>query len=465
MTDLRERFRGLDRLPVPDLRSEIRGRTASRPPPGPPWRRLGAAVAAFVVAAAGLALAGRAFLRDRGEPPSRLGASLASPSERAATVAIAALTEVGLRDGVRLTASEAVPGNEDPALRIFHPYDYGGLRPSGPGWLAAFCASPPEGSDCDEESADAFLTIVPQGDDLVVAEVSGAFTEAQRDRLLRYRESAEPPPARWIYRPVGLIDHPQRDAPMVSALLYWTGAIPSNLGATCRTEVLNEQGEIVYAREFTSLPPESERGRDGNSLLEIPDDVAAAQARVLCGERLPVQFVPEGPRHVLASGTIETGEYTGETWRLVVWRGENVDDPERLELWRLNAKGADLYCWGLDGPGMTSLRYGQRVPQGGCSPLVADGESEAIGALSMGSLAGEGSSLAVGEVSTDVASLELRLAGEGGVIEADLLDPPPQLGIPHRFFVLFLPPDASGEMAAMDANGQVLATEQLGRNE
>lgn len=85
MADLRERFQDLDHLAVPDLRSEIRGRRPSRSPPGPSWRRLGAAAVALVVAAGGLALAGRAFLGDQRDHPLRAGAYLPSPGERAAT--------------------------------------------------------------------------------------------------------------------------------------------------------------------------------------------------------------------------------------------------------------------------------------------------------------------------------------------------------------------------------------------
>ncbi|MGH2674079.1 MAG: hypothetical protein ACRDKA_06035 [Actinomycetota bacterium] len=461
MADLGERFQGLDRLSAPDLRSEIRGRTPGSPPTGPPWRRLGGAVAALMVAAAGLALAGRAFLGGREEGPSPRGPSLASSSERAATVGIAALTEAGLRDGIGLVPVESVPGDEDPGFRTVAPYDYGGVRPQGEGWVAAFCSSPPEDSDCDETTADSFVKIVPEGEDLVVVEASGAFTEAQRDHLLGYRESAEPPPAQWIYRPVRLIGDSDRGDQMVAGLSYWTGSIPSHMGALCHTEVLDQQGQVVYAfRDVPALPPETEGGRDSNYVAEIPEDLGGSDARVVCGEWLPIQSFPEGPRHVLASGTVESGEHAGETWRLVVWRGENEDDPDLLELWRLNAEGADVYCWGFDGRPWTSVRYGQRVPQGGCTVLAPDLEPEPIGARSSGPVLGEGSTVVVGEVSTEVASLELRLNG-GEVIEADLLDPPPELGIPVRFFVEFLPPGGKGQMAALNEDGKVLATERL----
>ncbi|MGH2675921.1 MAG: hypothetical protein ACRDKA_00005 [Actinomycetota bacterium] len=457
MTELRERFRGLDQIPVPDLRPEIRERRPSRSPPGPPWRRLGAAAAALLVAAGGLALAGRAFLGDSRDRPLRPGGSLPSPNERAATVAIAAVAEAGLRDGIRLIPAEDARGDE-PAFRMLVPYDYVGVSRNGGGWTAAFCASPPEDRACDRETADAFVTIVPDGEDLVVADVSGAFTEAQREGLIGYAEPVEAPPDLQIHRPVIPIGAAGEADKSVAGTFYWTGAIPSNLGAVCRTEVLDAQGQVVFTREFTSLAPEQERERDSTFVLEPPEE-PTSEARIVCGEWQRVEAVPSGPRHVLASGILEEGQYAGEPWRLVVWRGQNVDDPERLELWRQIAEGANVYCWGFDVDPLTSVVHGQRVPPGGCSPL-AGADAEAIGERSTGPVAGEGSNLAVGVLSTEVASLELRL-DDGQVIAADLLAPPPELDIPRRFFIEFLPPGARGEMVALDAGGSVLAREPL----
>ncbi|MGH2652875.1 MAG: hypothetical protein ACRDHV_00805 [Actinomycetota bacterium] len=457
MTDLRERFRGLDQVPVPDLLSEIRGRRPSRSPPGPPWRRLGATAVALVVAAGGLALAGRAFLGDQRDRPLRAGAYLPSPDERAATVAIAAVADAGLRDGIRMIPSEDAPGDE-PAFRMLVPYDYVGISRDEGGWTAAFCASPPEDRGCDREVADSFLTVVPDGEDLVVADASGTFTEAHRDRLIGYTEPAEAPADLQIHLPVRPIRVPGETGLSVAGAFYWTGPIPSNLGAVCRTEVLDAQGQVVFTREFTSLAPEHERERDSMFVLEPPEE-PTSEARIACGEWQPVEAVPSGPRHVLASGIIEEGQYAVEPWRLVVWRGENVDDPERLELWRQNAEGNDVYCWGFDVDPLTSVVHGQRVPPGGCSPL-AGAATEAIGERATVPVAGEGSNLAVGVLSTVVASLELRL-DDGMVIVADLLDPPPELGVPRRFFVEFLPQGARGEMVALDAGGSVMATEPL----
>jgi hypothetical protein len=448
MTDLGERFRGLDRLPAPDLRWEIRHRTPSDPLPGSDRRRLGPAVAAVLVAAAGLAIAGRAFLGDSGDGGLRTAASLASPDERAGTVAIAALTEAGLHDYAGTF------------------YDYVGIRREQDGWIASFCGPSVASTDCKPDATDAFLTIVPDGEDIVVAEASGAFSEEQRTGLLGYREPAAPPPARWIHRPIvpGTIEETNTPGPRASS--YWTGAIPSNLGSLCRFEILDAKGEVVFATpESVQHPPESEGGRDSWTVVEIPPDVQAAEGRVVCGEWLPLQALPGGPRHVLASGTFAAGENEGQQWRLVAWRGENTDDPDVLEVWRLNAEGQDVYCWQFDTPSHASQVFGQRVAPGSCSSLKGQGKREALGARMHGALGGQGSEkMAVGDVSTDVAALEFRLS-DGDVLVADLLDPPAELDLPRRFYVQILPPGANGEMVALDVDGKVLATEPLGRDE
>jgi hypothetical protein len=445
MIDLGQRFRGLDRIPAPDLRSDILRRQPSPPPSGSGRRRVGATLVAVLLAAAGVVVVGRVFFGAVGDHVVGRGTSVASPMERAGTVAIVALTRAGLHD---------YGGTY---------FDYGGIRPQEDGWIAAFCSPSSARGGCNLASADAFLTLVPDGEDLVVAEVNGAFTEDQRAQLMGYREPAAPPAARWIYRPIVLGAIDETDAPAFIASSYWTGAIPSNLGSLCRFEVVDSQGEIVYPTKGSPVhPPESEPDRDGWMVAEIPESVRSPEGRMLCGDWLPLQAVPEGPRHVLTSGTFATGENRGEDWRLVVWRGENVDDPDVLEEWRLKAEGEDVLCWGFDAAHQSSEMFGQRIPPGGCSPLTKAGIREPFGIRMSGPLGGEGSEkMAVGDVSAEVASLEFRLA-DGDVLRAGLLDPPANLDIPRRFYVLTLPPGARGEIAALDEKGRILGTEPLG---
>jgi len=72
MPDLKSRFHGVDRISSPDLWPEIVGRQGrgSGPEPGP-LRRFGTMAVAFAVAAAGIALAARAFFGDPPQPARR----------------------------------------------------------------------------------------------------------------------------------------------------------------------------------------------------------------------------------------------------------------------------------------------------------------------------------------------------------------------------------------------------------
>jgi hypothetical protein len=71
MPDLKSRFRGADQIPSPDLWPEIVQREPNPPGREIPWGRLGTAAVAFTVAAAGIALAARAFLGDPPQPARR----------------------------------------------------------------------------------------------------------------------------------------------------------------------------------------------------------------------------------------------------------------------------------------------------------------------------------------------------------------------------------------------------------
>jgi len=70
MIDLEQRFRSVDRLRAPDLRSEIQQREPQPPRREIPWGRLGTAALALAVAAAGIAFAARAFLGQREDRPA-----------------------------------------------------------------------------------------------------------------------------------------------------------------------------------------------------------------------------------------------------------------------------------------------------------------------------------------------------------------------------------------------------------
>ena len=69
MSDVKDRFRTLDRIPTPDLWRDIERREPADLSLGPSWRRVGVVALALLVAAAGIGLAGWAFLG--GKEPRR----------------------------------------------------------------------------------------------------------------------------------------------------------------------------------------------------------------------------------------------------------------------------------------------------------------------------------------------------------------------------------------------------------
>ncbi len=66
MSDLKERFRTLDRIPAPDLWTNIERREPADLSLGPSWGRIGVATLALVMAAAGVFVAVRAFVVGNG---------------------------------------------------------------------------------------------------------------------------------------------------------------------------------------------------------------------------------------------------------------------------------------------------------------------------------------------------------------------------------------------------------------
>jgi hypothetical protein len=441
MTDLRDRFGELDQLSVPDLRTAIRGRHPSKAVRVSSMRRGASGLVALLVALAGLALGVRGFLRGEQEIVTPMTSSLADPEERAASVAIAALLEEGLYDPFGSS------------------FDYLSVRAVEGRWEASFCSSYPS-HQCDGATGDSFIYVAQDGDDLVIEEVTGAFREEHRAQLLGYRERAESGPPEWRWGPF-FIDRLGEQKAVGSGSL-WTGAIPSSLGAICTIEVLGQDGAVLVSREVASVAPEREQGRDGTFFLEIPEDTRAADGRVVCTELLPVQGQPEGERHVLASGTFESGEYQGTTWRFVVWRAAEVDDERVLALWKRNM-GPDAYCWGLDAEPLNPESHGQQIVPGSCTRLSDSDHRAPFGPRSFDGGFHGAPAMAWGEVSAEVHALEFRLAG-GESLSVELLDPPAELGIKSRFYMAVLPSGATGEIAALGEDGNVLATRQLGRS-
>jgi hypothetical protein len=374
----------------------------------------------------------------KSELPVRLGPAddnmsregLPSPAERAATVAIAAFTKAGLH------------GLEG--------YDYGAVEElSAIGWTAYFCSptNPPAGV-CDPNTADTRVMVEQEGDLLRVVGVDSESDINLGAGVVGYSESAAAEAPQYIFDPVHIVKGSKGEG--VEAYIYWTGAIRSHLETACRMEALDHGGSVIYQREIQAMqPPSVEGARDGIFLGEFPKDVrGAVEARFVCDpwhykapDRPPEP--PEGPIHVVASGVFDEtwGKDSGKRWFLVA----RADD--------------EMYCWQHH---VGELKQIEDSLQGAsCIPRSTKGKAADENFLGWGFSESPESTnaFAYGQVSERVARIEFRL-DDGGVVEADLRDAPPELDIPTRYFVAFLP-HTSAEIVLLSASGDVLDKKSL----
>jgi hypothetical protein len=353
-----------------------------------------------------------------------------SPGERAATVAIAAFTRAGLH------------GLEG--------YDYGADEDlSASSWVAYFCSpTRPRGGVCDPDTADTRVTVERQGDLLRVVGVDGESDQDLGASVVGYSESAAPEAPQYIFDPVHLVDGPE--GPAIEAYQYWTGAIRSHLETTCRVEVLDTAGSVIYQREIQGMtPPSVEGARDGIFLAEIPGDIrGAVKGRFVCEpweykapERPPEP--PDGPIHVVATGVLD------ETWG---------DDAGKRRF--LVARADDeMYCWQHH---IGELQQIEDSLQGGsCTPRSMKWKEadEHFRGWGFSESPESTKTIAYGQVTERVARVEFRL-DDGGVVEAELRDAPPELDIPTRYFVAFLP-HTKAQIVLLSSSGDVLERKSL----
>ncbi len=225
------------------------------------------------------------------------------PAQRAGTVAIAAMTQAGLRDPTGST-------------------DYGGVELKGDGWVAHFCFSPTTTGVCTPNLADGFVRLVLDGEGMVVADVTGGFTSEERARLVGYREPLQPPRLEEVFGPVSI--RPSPEGLDFLASVYWTGPIPSRSSATCHVELTDEEGRVVYrSPEHPATAPKVEGARDAVfGSIGITEDIDPVDGRVVCGEwgLHPAEGAPRGipgDRFVLARG-----EDGGTGWEVFMFEDE-----------------------------------------------------------------------------------------------------------------------------------------------
>jgi hypothetical protein len=352
-----------------------------------------------------------------------------SPAERAATVAIAAFTKAGLH------------GLEG--------YDYGAVEElSGSTWVAYFCSpTKPRGGVCGPNTADARVTVERQGDLLRVVDVDSDSDQDLGSGVVGYSESAIPEAPQDVFGPVRLVDDPE--GPAVEGYKYWTSAIPSHLETTCHVEVFDQAGSVLYEREIQGMkPPSVEGARDGIFLAEIPDGVrGAVEGRFVCDPweyKAPEKPLepPDGPLHVVASGTLDDswGDDAGKRWFLVA----RADD--------------EMYCWQRHVGELEQIEDSLQGASCLHRSMKIDGTEHLLG-WGFSESPESSNAMAFGQVSERVASVEFRL-DDGGVVEGELHDAPPELDIPTRYFVAFLP-HTKARIVLLSSSGDVLEEKSL----
>jgi hypothetical protein len=221
------------------------------------------------------------FSQDRSESVSPvgpvekpdLGQGFARPAERAATVALDALSANGLHE---------VDGTY---------FNYGATTRDDEGWVLHFCS---EGqSVCQSDNSDSSLRLKEEGDDLVVVAAEGNLLPHAED-LVGYREPSAPTTPSMIYGEFR--EQPSesgRNFILVEASIYWTGTIPAGLEADCAIQALDEQGAVVYEGPRSPNPsPVAEGARDGAFSTGIPKGKDTGNYQMVCSDYQPVH--PDG---------------------------------------------------------------------------------------------------------------------------------------------------------------------------
>lgn len=212
----------------------------------------------------------------------------ASSVERAGVFAIRAVAAAGLADSL-------APG-------IYA--DYEDTVEVDSGWESTFtivtCDPTSEGFRCqfsDDGQGQGLLTLAVEELDgqLQVVEIAGPVSEEQRTRLSDYSESADseiPALEALAFSVMGQGEHRS----LVGKAL-WTGPMPFDGLASCKTQLLDGSDAIVNEGDIQLISPPSGRGDDEDDEevgeaarderliwppLEIPSDVKDPQGRYVC---------------------------------------------------------------------------------------------------------------------------------------------------------------------------------------
>lgn len=153
--------------------------------------------------------------------------------------------------------------------------------------------------------------------------------------------------------------------------------------------------------------------------------------------------IPDGPKHVLASGEFtngEWGDYQGEPWRFVAW-GD-----------------AEQYCH--------SFEVGEPQGREGVSCSIADGErgsADIVGPRTYDPGSEGIPPVTYGEVVPEAARVQFRLT-TGDVVDVDVIEPEDEWGLPVSYYLGFIPFSDNGEILVFDEEGKLLDRVDLCNN-
>ena len=338
------------------------------------------------------------------------------PMERAAVVALEALTRAGLHD------------EDDIYL------DYGETTLEGDRrWRAHFCLEEASNGICAADTADSFVDI--EADTAItfyeVVDMSAAISESRRAEVIGYRAPADGGASRMVHEPIHVSDTGFHGS------AYWTGAIPSQLEAMCFFDALKEGAVVYTSREWPMSAPVVEGARDSVFSSGFTEDVEADSVRSRCSDWTPgvreEPSLPGGDRHVVLSGVFdegEWGEYQGQSWELIAW----ADETGWCGTFEIGGAEGGVHC-SMAGTG--------------------SGAEEHLGPFSYDPGAGEVQGFAYGEVSPEVETIEFQL-DDGATIKIWSKEPPPGLDVDLKYFFTSLPGGADGRIAVFDAQGNEL---------
>lgn len=208
---------------------------------------------------------------------------------------------------------------------------------------------------------------------------------------------------------------------------------------------------------ITSVPPKSLRrnrhpARAGRGRRRVVTLAAAATLALGVGVAIAQvvgspSVTPTSDRYVIASG--EQGE---GSWELTLYHAE-IKDP--------SGEMATGWCLDLDAPSANDPDRSTTTSANICTMGEEPSWSGAIGAIAAYPGFADGQSLVYGQVSEEVARVDVRI-GDGEAQQATLVPAPEGTPAGLSYFAVLVPGSGEIEVVALDEDGQVLEVKGAG---